>query len=192
MVCFVTKNEPVLDSFADNCTKGLNTATDDNDALQAFKNAFYGLRNQGVKYNQVGSSEWDPHFTQDIKYPKDVINQKAGTCIELSICMAAMMESVGIKSYIYLIPGHAIPAIALPNSGTIYPIESTFLDKNYAWGHYQQAITQATPEGQNACDVTAETCINVAISEINNEYQNGWVLIIDVGAAWASGIVPPE
>ena len=81
--------------------------------------------------------------------------------------MATMMEAVGVSTVIFLIPGHAIPGIILPQTGSIYTIESTAVG----------STCSAADANANAVDTL-------------NKAQ--WTLTVDVRAAWQSGIVPPE
>jgi len=171
LVCFVTKNENVIKGHAINATGGLAAGYTDDNAKAAFNNVFDYLHDKGVKYispvSEFPSSSSDAHLAQYLMYPKDVIANTGGTCIETSICMATMMEAVGVSTVIFLIPGHAIPGIILPQSGSIYPIESTAVG----------STCSAADANTNAVDT------------LNNAQ---WTLTVDVAAAWASGIVPPE
>jgi hypothetical protein len=86
---------------------------------------------------------------------------------------------VSIKTFIFLVPGHAIPAVWLPDSQQFLPIESTFMDLAFVQSHYN-----VNPQ------ITADECITQAIDYINQNMQEGNVIIMDVEQAWANGVVP--
>ena len=67
---------------------------------------------------------FDNTIVQSIKFPRDVIRDKSGTCIELAALYCSMAHSVGLKPYMVLIPGHAFSLIRLP-SGNLLPVETT-------------------------------------------------------------------
>ncbi len=81
-----------------------------------------------------------------------------------------MMEAVGVKSYVIFIPGHALPAIQLPESGDIVPIESTGVEYGDIFG--------------------PEQAIEYAKDELNDDenYPQTW---IDLELWWRRGVVPP-
>lgn len=172
LACFVTPSESVIKGHAINATGGIAAKSTDEDAKAAFDNTFTYLHDMGVKYissvsSVIPSSSSEAHLAQYLMYPKDVIANKGGTCIETSICMATMMEAVGVSTVIFLIPGHAIPGIILPQSGSIYPIESTAV-------------------GSTCSAADANTS---AVDTLKNAQ---WTLTVDVHGAWSSGIVSPE
>jgi len=95
--------------------------------------------------------------------------------------MSALMEAVGIKSYVALVPGHAIPLIEIPGSGDIIPIESTFIDKEYALSHFP---------GETSPDVTAEECVDLAQKEIDQYSSEGKLVLLDPEYWWQVGVMP--
>jgi hypothetical protein len=181
LAAFITPNESTTKAFANGIASGLETRTSDSDAYQAFLRCFDTLRAQGVKYIQEPSGFWTGSEAQYVQYPKDTIERKSGTCIDLAICISALMEAVGIKSYVALVPGHAIPLIQLPGSGDIIPIESTFIDQEYALSHYP---------GETSQNVTAEECVKVAKSEIDQYSKEGKLVLVDPEYWWQAGVMP--
>lgn len=63
-------------------------------------------------------------IAQDLKFPRDVLRDKSGTCVELAILYAALCQNVGIQCDVVCIPGHAFALINLPEGGLI-PVECT-------------------------------------------------------------------
>jgi len=181
VAAFVTPNEETVKSVANALAGGLETGMNDQDVGTAFLRVFDGLRQLGVKYIQEPSSYWSDRAAQYVQYPAETLSRTTGTCLDLAICYAALMEAVGIKSYVALIPGHAIPVIELPNSGEWYAIESTFIDKDYALSHFP---------GETSPEVTAAECVDMAAAELDQAMQEGSFIMIDIEQAWKNGVMP--
>jgi hypothetical protein len=180
MAAFVTPNEELTKSTANAIAGGLVSSIDD-DALLIFTRAFDALRYLGIKYIIEPEGYWTSGFSQYVQYPADTLTRGAGTCLDLSILMSALMEAVGIQSVIYLTQGHAQPAIVLPESGKIVPIEATFVDQEFAVTHYAGTVT---PE------VTSGESVNNAIDYLKEAITSGIFIEIDVEDAWSKGVVP--
>ncbi|MEW6554539.1 MAG: hypothetical protein AB1384_09660 [Actinomycetota bacterium] len=181
VAAFVTPNEETVKSVANTIAGGLETNTSDDDAYTAFIRCFDAMRAMGVKYIQEPLSYWSDRTAQYVQFPAETLNRASGTCLDLAICMAALMEAVGVKSYVALIPGHAIPIIELPISGEWYAIESTFVDKDYAFSHFPEYLT---PE------VTAQECVDFAAEELNKAMEEGSFIFIDIEKSWEQGVMP--
>ena len=181
IAAFVTPNQETVKSVANTIAGGLETGMNDADVYTAFLRCFDAMRQLGVKYIQEPLSYWSERTAQYVQYPAETLTRASGTCLDLAICYAALMEAVGIRSYVALIPGHAIPLIELPNSGEIYAIESTFIDKDYALSHYP---------GETGPEVTAAECLDVAAQAINMSMQEGKYILIDIRKSWEQGVMP--
>ncbi len=51
--------------------------------------------------------------TQDIKLPSEVLQQRTGMCVELTVLLASAVESIGLHAEIVIIPGHAFLGVAV-------------------------------------------------------------------------------
>ncbi len=178
---FVTPNQETVKTMANTIAGGLETNTNDNDVYTAFLRCFDAMRLLGVKYIQEPKSYWSERAAQYVQFPAETLNRASGTCLDLAICYAALMEAVGIKSYVALIPGHAIPVIELPGNGELFPIESTFVDKDYTLTHFP---------GETSPEVTATECVNIAISELKTAVEDGNFILIDIEKSWEEGVMP--
>lgn len=181
IAAFVTPNEDYVKSVANHIASGLETNTSDADVFAAFLSCFYVLRDMGVKYIQEPSGYWTARAAQYVQYPAETLSRASGTCLDLAICMSALMQAVGIKTYVALIPGHAIPMIELPGSGDWYGIESTFIDQEYTLSHFP---------GETSPEVTAEECVDIAADEINGAIREGTYILIDIEKSWQQGVMP--
>lgn len=61
---------------------------------------------------------------QNVKYPRDVLRDRSGTCIDLAILYAAMAHATGMPAYLCVVPGHCFPVIGLPD-GSLAAVEVT-------------------------------------------------------------------
>jgi len=180
IAAFITPNEETTKSFANQVAAGLETRASDDDALTAFERAFDALRAHGVKYIMEPSGFWTGTASQYVQYPKETIERNSGTCLDLAITMSALMEAVGVKSYVALIPGHAIPMIETP-SGDTYAIESTFLDKDYAISKHGDVVSP---------DVSAAECTSLAKDELDKAQADGTIIIVNPEYWWKEGVMP--
>ncbi|UNQ72999.1 hypothetical protein [Infirmifilum sp. NZ] len=172
LAAWVTPKDPVVERFADMANKltgrGAGASLGDKEAL-AFLQAVWDFSvYNGFTYQTEPTAFWTGKVSQWVKYPRDVIRDKSGTCLDTTIFFNAVAMSQGLKAYILIIPGHAIPIIELP-SGQLLPIESTMLGSKAS---FQQAV-------------------NTAVKEVEEALQ-GPHLIVNVAEMHASGIVPPE
>ena len=51
--------------------------------------------------------------TQNIKLPAEVLQQRSGMCIELTLLLASAVEHIGLHAEIVIIPGHAFLGVAV-------------------------------------------------------------------------------
>ncbi len=182
LAAFVTHSDEAVQQFAGRVGAGLETGTNDQDALEAFIQCFYALREYGLKYDQPPFYLSDATAVQYVQYPGDTLARKTGTCMDLSILYASLMEAVGVRSYVAIIPGHVIPVVQLPISGDFVSIESTFIDKEYALSHFP---------GLTSPEVTAEECAQISDNELSESYSQGQLILVDVRYWWDAGVLPP-
>lgn len=178
---FMTPNEEVTKTAGAACTSGLNTSSDDEDRIRAWAAIFYCLRNYGVRYIQEPSDAWTPHFNQYVQFPKDSIQRKAGTCLDLALLFASMAQAVGIDAGIALMPGHAIPWIRLQNGQYVF-VESTFVDRNYAYSHFPEIVSPR---------VSFEESVRVAEAFVKKNLEQGTLILADYNELRKNGVVSP-
>jgi len=172
LAAWVTPKDPVVERFADMANKltgmGAGAALSDDQAIQFLQAVWIYSVENGITYQTESSDYWTGKVAQFVKYPRDVIRDKSGTCLDTTIFLDAIAMSQGLNAYILLKPGHAIPIIELP-SGQLLPIESTMLGGKESF----------------------ETAVETAVQEVQEALQ-GPHIIINVGEMHAQGIIPPE
>ena len=128
---FVTHEDPVIQQAAGRIAKwvgGSNALGSDEEALK-YMAAVYLFMGENIAYQTPPGGESDKKFLQHVKYGRDVLKNKAGTCIDLAILYGSLCQAVGLEPVLYNIPGHCFPAVKLPQSGKVIPIESTMIGK---------------------------------------------------------------
>jgi hypothetical protein len=120
------------------------------------------------------TQSYNPLLMQSLQYPRDTIDKRSGTCIDLAICYASMIKSVGIEPILVSLDGHCFPMGVGP-SGTFYPVEATLVggataDTSSDFDHARLAADQ----------------------EWAKLRQNGRFDLVRCDDLWSAGISPPE
>jgi len=171
LAAWVTPSDPVVREFADMGNKlagGAGASLSDKEAIKSLSGIWELAVRNGFSYKTEASDYWTGKFAEHIMYPRDVIRDKSGTCIDLAVWFASLAMSQGLKAYIVLMPGHAFPLIELPG-GTIIPVEATTINDGVS---FQEAVQAGANTWQKAI--------------------NGPHTIIDIAALQSEGIIPPE
>jgi len=172
LAAWVTPKDPVVEAYAGMANQltgaGAGAALSDEEAL-AFLRALWDFSTyNGIIYQTESEAFWTGRSSQYVKYPRDVIHTRQGTCLDTSILFAALAMSQDLKALIFLMPGHAIPIIVLPSRQYI-AIESTKLGEK----------------------VTFDEAVHAGATNVQKALQ-GPHLILDVVDMQRNGIVPPE
>ncbi len=110
---------------------------------------------------------------QSVQYPRDTIEKRSGTCIDLAILYAAMMESVGIRPLVINIDHHTFPVGVAPN-GDWMPVEATCVG-----GGGEQAGT-------------FDQAVKIGLETLKDVRQSGRYSVVNVFMNRAAGISCPE
>ena len=127
---FVSVDDPVMQAAAGEISRlagGGGAGYTDEDAMAFAKATFEYLKRKEIAYTSPTGRDIDGRHCQHIKYGRDVLQNRSGTCIDLSIFYASVFEAVGLDAIVYMTTNHAFPALRLPESKTVIPIEATFL-----------------------------------------------------------------
>lgn len=155
MAAFVTRMDDPVKQFAGYVSEaagGVAASTDDASARKWLKAAYDLEVANGIVYQTPSSfMTTDQGAVQELKYPRDVFRDKAGTCVDLAILYAALAESTGLHAYLMVIPGHCFAMIELP-SGDYLPVENTGLGGGNTHMTFEEAVETATKEVKAAID----------------------------------------
>ncbi len=150
---------------------GVPTALDRESAIK-FCRALYDLEvTNGVAYQTPSGFLLQYSSGQDIKYPRDILRDKSGTCVDLAILYASVCEAVGLETLLVVVPGHSFPAVILPG-GEILPVESTAI---------------SGPKGAAPFDKAVE----IGLKQLS-QLRVGMYYMVDVEAMRKQGVVSPE
>jgi transglutaminase-like putative cysteine protease len=168
LAVFVTPKETSTQDLAKRLTGGIYTATDDG-VLDAVSAIYYGLRDAPYRYVSEPESYWTEGFAQHVQFPRETIEHQGGNCVDLSVLFSALLEAVGVKTYLTLSDGHCQVSVELPEAGSIVPIEATMVDKPY---------------------VSLQDSYDSAYAWFEEQSAKGTYIYIDVEGAWSRGLVP--
>jgi hypothetical protein len=172
LAAWVTPTDPVVREYANLGNKiagGAGATISDQEAWKSLTGMWLLSTYNGIQYKSPPEAFWTGKSSQYVYYPRDVIRDKSGTCIDTALLFASLAMSQGLRSYIVLMPGHAFTLIVLPKSGNIIPIETTALNVRASF----------------------EEAVNAGV-KVFREAMSGPHIIVDVQGFQAMGVHPPE
>jgi len=130
LASLVTSDDPVVQAIAgevSNMLDGAPASSSDEAALKFTEALFNYMKMRKITYTSPTGQIVAGRVCQHIKYARDVLRNNSGTCVDLAVLYASVMESVGLQPILFQVPGHCFPGVKLPKSGKIVPFEATLL-----------------------------------------------------------------
>ncbi len=182
IAAWASRNDPVIKQFASMANKnaaGVGGSSNDKNALMVLKACYELMQINDFTYQHPPSLvdksvSFDSKFVQNIKFPRDVIRDKSGTCIDLAILYASMVNAVGLKPLLALIPGHCFPVVMLP-SGQPVGVEVTGVGGGLRFG-----------------TAPFDKALEFGTKELEDVLKDGRYYLIDVQNLWTRGVANPE
>ncbi len=182
LASWVSRNDPVVKQFAALANKNAGGAfapQDDATALKVIAQCYELLRINNFTYQAPPglvsvATSFDVKSMQNVKFPRDVIKDKSGTCIDLAILFASMVNAVGLRPYLLVVPQHCFPAVALP-SGRLCGVESTLVGGGVRFG-----------------SGPFKAALRTGMKEFEDALSSGKYILLPIPDLWASGISNPE
>lgn len=189
-ISMVTPNDPVVTLYTSEITKvaGGTTAgiAGGPDEVRRICQTIYDYMGRtGLRY--VGDSGVPAKFdnisttVQTVRLPRDVIVNNQGLCIELSLLWCSVLEHLGVRSAMLLVPGHAFVVAYSPEQGMPIeaglPIECT-------------AITPRAVGKEEA--VGFVDAVKMAAQEVQHWAKDGRMIVLEVQKIQSLGFTPPE
>lgn len=186
----VTPNDPVVTLYTSEITKlaGGTTAgiAGGPDEVKRICAVIYDyMCRTGLRY--VGDSGVPSNFdniatmVQTVRLPRDVIVNNQGLCIELSLLWCSILEHVGVRSAMILVPGHAFVVAYSPDQGMPLaaglPIECTAITP--------RAVGKDAP-------VPFADAVQMAAQTVQHWAKDGRIIPLEVQQIQAYGFTPPE
>lgn len=112
---------------------------------------------------------------QNVKYPRDVLRDRSGTCIDLAVLYASMLHATGLPAYLCVVPGHCFPVVGMPDGG-LCAVEVTGVGGGGRMGADAATFGDVLRYGQD---------------ELDQALQGPHVLV-DLRHEWTHGVSCPE
>lgn len=183
LAAWVSRNDGAVTQFAAMANKnagGVAASVSDENALKAMRSCYELMVINDVTYQsppeliaERGRS-FDASVIQTVRFPRDVIKNRSGTCIDLAILYAAMLNAVGLQPMLVLIDGHCFPAVILP-SQRIVAVEATGVGGGLSGGF-----------------LPFPKVLEIGTRQFGEARQSGRYLLVPVLEMWQSGILTPE
>jgi len=181
LAAWVSRSDDVVSRLASMANKkagGVGASGSDEDCIKVMAALYEIMRTIHISYQHPPalvdkSLSYDIKLVQSLQYPRDTIHKRSGTCIDLAILYAAMLNSINIDPYLVVIDGHCFPMAKTP-SGKLVPVEATGVGDGYDKAmSFEQAVKSAVKTWQ----------------EVN---QSGRFVLVDVRQSWMDGVANPE
>ncbi len=181
LAAWVSRSDEVvarLASMANKKAGGLGASTNDESCIRVMAALYEIMRTIHISYQHPPALidknlSYDIKLVQSLQYPRDTIQKRSGTCIDLAILYASMLNSINIEPFLVVIDGHCFPMARTP-SGKLIPVEATGVGDGFAKGMtFEQAVNSATETWKKA-------------------NQSGRLVVVDVRQGWMAGIANPE
>ncbi len=110
---YVDENDPVVDTILDQAkASGIVDRFDgyDNDSVETQVWAiWHAISERGIRYSSADPSiQRGPHvFSQRVRLLSETWNDRSANCIDGSVLIASVLQRIGIRSFLVLVPGHA-------------------------------------------------------------------------------------
>ena len=181
LAAWVSRGDDVvarLASMANKKAGGVGASSSDEDCIKVMAALYDIMRTIHISYQHPPALldqnlSYDIKLVQSLQYPRDTIQKRSGTCIDLAILYAAMLNSINIQPYLVVIDGHCFPMAQTP-SGKLIPVEATGIGDGYEKAmNFEQAVKSAIETWQKA-------------------NQSGRFVLVDVRQSWMQGVANPE
>lgn len=186
LAAFVSRDDAAVREFGALANKragGVQAETSDESTLRLLKGLYELFLVNDITYQSPASvvedgASFDPKVVQSLKYPRDVLRDRSGTCIDLAILYLSALHSVGggLNAALALVPGHAFPVVQLP-SGQVVGIETTM-------------VGGGAREGGGAAPF--EAALEAGSARWQHHGTEGSLLEVDFRELWQKGISNPE
>ncbi|MBP5507232.1 MAG: DUF4011 domain-containing protein [Prevotella sp.] len=148
---------------------------------------FEALHNQGLIY--ITPPQSFENTGQRIRTADQVLSQKQGTCVDLSVLMASCLEGIGLHPLLFHIKGHMFVGCWLEDK--YYPQQLcddvSFISKSIADGISEMVVVEATMLTQK--NATFETAVKAAEDHIHLE-PDDFNMAVDVFRCRLLGVRP--
>lgn len=147
-----------------------------NDVLKQVGAVFKALHKENIVYRSLPASF--ETVGQRITLPDEVLRLKLANCIELTILMASVLESIGINPIVILVNGHAFLGVWLVEDSYAHSMgdDPSFLEKKCSIGISEIAVIECTEIAKE--NTSFENACNSAEQKLSHLEQ--FVMFLDI------------
>jgi hypothetical protein len=175
-------NDPVVKQFASMANRmagGVGANTDQASAVRVLRACYELLQRNDFSYQHPPalldkSVSFDAKTVQNVKLPRETIRDRSGTCIDLAILYAAMINALGLEPHLALIPGHCFPVVRMPDK-KLYAVEVTGVQGGLRTG-----------------SADFDRVYAYGLEELQKAVADGRIYLLDLHELWTKGIANPE
>jgi hypothetical protein len=113
---YVNENDAVVDTILDDAiSSGIvdgfdsDNVRDADGILREVWAVWHALNARGIRYSSADPAiERGPHvFSQRVRFLGDTWSDRSANCIDGSVLIASVLQRIGVRSFLVLVPGHA-------------------------------------------------------------------------------------
>ncbi len=199
LCAFITPNHPVIATITARAAELLGKWTGDpsldayqsNDSNRVLKQAaavYAALQEQNIVYC-VHPSSFES-VGQRIRLCDAVMEQKLGTCMDLTLLYASALEAIGLHSLLILLKGHIFAGLWLEDMSFPETVQddASLITKRLAQGINEIAVVECTAFVANENTVSFDDAQKLAEKSLSD--RGAVECFIDVNRARLSGVKP--
>ena len=179
---YVDPHDPVVDEVlaAARALQPAFDARDEDAELRRVGAIWAALEQRGLRYaaGDPALSRGPVVWSQRVRLPADVWRDGRANCIDSSVLIAAVLERLGMRALIVLVPGHAF--VGWRGATGAQYLETTLLGAPH---------TRGADDNFAAARLAGKACWRRAAARLDGRHGPDYALI-DIGTARAYGIIP--
>lgn len=197
IVSFITPNHPSITELVVKSASVLKQLTGSSvlcayqtgnvlDVRQQVAAVFAAIHQQGIVYRGVTASF--ETVGQRIAMPSQVLDTKIGNCLELTLLVASILESIGINCIVIFLHNHAFLGVWLVDDCNMCSVSDdvSFIEKKCSRGISELIVLECT----QLCQETASFEEAVAIAEQKIADHDLFEMFVDVKRSRLERILP--
>lgn len=126
---------------------------------------------------------------QKIRRPTDILEQRLGTCLDLTLLLAAALEACGLNPIILLFNGHAAVGVWLSKRTLVNAIEPDLMEIRKALALRELIVFETTGLAQRP-PMVLDHARKLIESRLDESRHNEFIAAIDVRRSRSGGITP--
>jgi hypothetical protein len=178
-------------------------STDPDNVYRQVWAVWHALSERGIRYSNADPAiERGPKvFSQRVRFLRETWNDRSANCIDGSVLIASVLQRIGIRSFLVLVPGHAFIGFYVDaDAQRAAYLETTLLGASVARTQTNPGFAADIPSTpQNRITLSSFVAALAAgrsrharvASKLDGRHRPDYA-VLDIGAARAFGIQPIE